>query len=141
MKGGKNVDTVSPSSQYHLVLNLYYRDASFQAKAWIQPLAIYFQAICFSFLCTNWTILDSFQAHSCFLTGNPIQCVPEKRKPINRVNFSENCNELSEKDYIVTKFNLSSFFWHQLQNVLAMHEQARTISNVDVKNDLRRMGI
>ena len=43
----------------------------FQAKAWIQALAIYFEAICFSFLCTNWTILDSFQAHSCFLTGNP----------------------------------------------------------------------
>ena len=44
----------------------------FQAKAWIQALAIYFQAICFSFLCTNWAILDSFQAHSCFLTGNPV---------------------------------------------------------------------
>ena len=29
------------------------RDASFQAKAWIQALAIYFQAICFSFVCTN----------------------------------------------------------------------------------------
>ena len=39
-----------------------------------------------------------------------IQCVPEKRKPINRVNFSENCNDLSEKVYIVTKFSLSSFF-------------------------------
>ena len=47
------------------------RDASFQAKAWIQALAIYFQAICFSFLCTNWASLDSFQTHSCFLTGNP----------------------------------------------------------------------
>ena len=43
-----------------------------------------------------------------------IQCVPEKRKPINRVNFSENCNDLSEKVYIVTNFSLSSFFWHQL---------------------------
>ena len=32
-----------------------------------------------------------------------LQCVPEKRKPINRVNFSENCNDLSEKVYIVTK--------------------------------------
>ena len=32
--------------------------------------------------------------------ANPdIQCVPEKRKPINQVNFSENCNDLSEKDY------------------------------------------
>ena len=38
---------------------------------WIQALAIYFQAICFIFLCTNWTILDSFQTHSCFLIGNP----------------------------------------------------------------------
>ena len=43
-----------------------------------------------------------------------IQCVPEKRKPINQVNFSENCNDLSEKVYIVTKFSLSSFFWRQL---------------------------
>ena len=64
----------------------------------------------------------------------------KKKKPINRVNFSENCNDLSEKVYIVTKFSLSSFFWHQLQDVLAMHGQARTISNGDVKNDLRRMG-
>ena len=63
----------------------------------------------------------------------PIQCVPQKRKPINRVNFSENCNDLSEKAYIFTKFSLSSFFWHQLQDVLAMHEQALTISNGDVK--------
>ena len=39
-----------------------------------------------------------------------IQCVPQKRKPINRVNFSENCNDLSEKAYIFTKFSLSSFF-------------------------------
>ena len=46
-----------------------------------------------------------------------IQCVPQKRKPINRVNFSENCNDLSEKAYIFTKFSLSSFFWHQLQDV------------------------
>ena len=38
-----------------------------------------------------------------------IQCVPEKRKPINQVNFSENCNDLSDKVYIVTKFSLSSF--------------------------------
>ena len=38
-----------------------------------------------------------------------IQCVPEKRKPINQVHFSENCNDLSEKVYIVTKFSLSSF--------------------------------
>ena len=65
----------------------------------------------------------------------------KKRKPINQVNFSENCNDLSEKVYIVTKFNLSSFFWHQLHDVLAMHGQARTIPNGDVKIDLRRIGI
>ena len=70
-----------------------------------------------------------------------IQCVPEKRKPINQVNFSENCNDLSEKVYIVTKFSLSSFFWHQIQDVSAMHDRARTISNGDVKTDLRRIGI
>ena len=69
------------------------------------------------------------------------KCVPQKRKPINLVNFSENCNDLSEKAYIFTKFSLSSFFWHQIQDVLTMHEQALTISNGDVKNDLRRMGI
>ena len=33
----------------------------------------------------------------------------QKRKPINRVNFSENCNE-SEKAYIFTKFSLSFSF-------------------------------
>ena len=32
-------------------------------------LAIYFQAICLILcVCTNWTILDSFQAHSCFVS-------------------------------------------------------------------------
>ena len=31
-------------------------------------------------------------------------------------------------------------FWHQIQDVLAMHGQARTISNGDVKIDLRRIG-
>ena len=70
-----------------------------------------------------------------------IQCVPQKRKPINHVKFSENWNDLSEKVYIVTKFSLSSFFWHQLQDVLAMHDQARTTSNDDVRIDLRRIGI
>ena len=70
-----------------------------------------------------------------------IQCVPEKRKHINQVNFSKNCDDLSEKVYIVTKFSLSSFFWHQLQDVLAMHGQAQTISNCDVKIDLRKIGI
>ena len=43
--------------------------------------------------------------------------------------------------YIVTKFILTSFFWHQLLDVLAMHGQARTSSNGDVKIDLRRIGI
>ena len=43
--------------------------------------------------------------------------------------------------YNVTKFSLFSFFWHQTQDVLAMHDQAQTISNGDVKNDLRRIGI
>ena len=33
----------------------------------------------------------------------------KKGKPINQVNFSENCNDLSEEVYIVTKFSLSSF--------------------------------
>ena len=64
----------------------------------------------------------------------------KKRKPINQVNFSENYNELSKKDYIVTKFILSSFFWPQLQDVLVMHGRARTISNGDVKIYLRRIG-
>ena len=39
-----------------------------------------------------------------------IQCVPEKRKPINRVNFSETVMIHQKKVYIVTKFSLSSFF-------------------------------
>ena len=60
---------------WFLKLEVRDRDASFQAKAWIQALAIYFQAICFSFLCTNWTILNSFQAHSCFLTDNPEESI------------------------------------------------------------------
>ena len=41
--------------------------------------------------------------------ARPIQCVPEKRKPTNQVNLSENGNDLSEKVYIVSKFILSSF--------------------------------
>ena len=43
----------------------------------------------------------------------------------------------SEKVYIVTKFNLSSFFWHQLQDVLddgCMAKYER-ISNGDVKTE------
>ena len=67
--------------------------------------------------------------------------LPEKRKPINQVIFSENCNDLSDKVYIVKKFSLSSLFWHQLQDVLAMHGQARTISKGDVKIDLRGIWI
>ena len=39
----------------------------------------------------------------------PIQCVPEKGKPINQVNFSENYNDLSNQVYIVATFSLSSF--------------------------------
>ena len=46
----------------------------FQAKAWFQALAIYFQAICFSFLCTNWTLLDSFQAPLMFSYWQPWMC-------------------------------------------------------------------
>ena len=55
--------------------------------------------------------------------------------------MNEWMNDLSEKVYIVTKFSLSSFFWHRLEYVLARHGQARTISNGDVKIDLRRIGI
>ena len=42
-----------------------------------------------------------------------IQCVPPKkrRKPMNQVNFSENCyNDLSENVYIVTIFSYPPFF-------------------------------
>ena len=46
---------------------------------------------------------------------------PRKKETHNQVNFSENCNDLSEKVYTVKKFNLSSFFWHQLQDVLAKY--------------------
>ena len=62
-------------------------------------------------------------------------------KPINQVNFSENYNDLSEKKKkSSSKKSVSSFFWHQIQNVLAMHGRARTISKGDVKIDLRRIG-
>ena len=40
---------------------------------------------------------------------NIIQCVPEEWKPINQVNYSENCNDLFKRVYIVIKFSLSSF--------------------------------
>ena len=39
---------------------------------------------------------------------------PRKKETHKSSKFSENCNDLSEKVYIVTKFSLSSFFWHQL---------------------------
>ena len=39
---------------------------------------------------------------------------PRKKEPHKSSYFFENCNDLSEKVYIVTKFSLSSFFWHQL---------------------------
>ena len=68
-----------------------------------------------------------------------IQCVAEKRKLINQVNFSENYNDLSKNIYIVTKFSSSSFFWRQIQDVFAMHGRAQTISSGDVKIDLRRI--
>ena len=35
-------------------------------------------------------------------SGQKIQCVPEKRKTHKSCSFSENCNNLSEKVYIVT---------------------------------------
>ena len=46
-----------------------------------------------------------------------------------------------QKKFTLLQNSVYPFFWHQLQDVLAMHEQTRTISNGDVKNDLRRMGI
>ena len=36
--------------------------------------------------------------------------VRPRKKETHKVNFSENCNDLSEKVYSVRKFNLSSFF-------------------------------
>ena len=64
----------------------------------------------------------------------------KKRKPLNQVNFSENYNDLSKNVYIVKNLSLSSSFWHQIYDVLAMLGRARTISNGDVKIDLRRIG-
>ena len=92
------------------------RDSSFQAKAWIQALAIYFQAICFSFLCTNWKLLDSFQAHSCFLTGNPWfdfgprSCIPW--------NFLANLISISWDSFMVVKALYMSFSWVPRMNKL-----------------------
>ena len=106
------------------------------------PSLAVFQESIFTWLgCCMWFLLAFWlceqQTHNAkWIT----QCVQEKRKPINQVNFFQNYNDLSKKVYIVTKFSLSSFFWHQTQDVLAMHGQARTISNGDVKTDLRRIG-
>ena len=71
------------------------------------------------FWCLEWEccIFWKIDGNS-FKSTNTIQCVPQKRKPINQVNFSENWNDLSEKAYIVAKFSLSSFFWHQLQECI-----------------------
>ena len=97
--------------------------------------SIYFNKICCSISSPNMSL------HICSTPMYPCTVRPTQRKPINQVNFSENWNDLSENVYIVTKFNLSSFFWHQLPVVLAMHDQARTISNGDVRIDLRRIWI
>ena len=64
----------------------------------------------------------------------------KKGNPYIKLIFSENYNDLSKKVYIVTKYSLSSFFWHQIQDVLSMHDRARTISNGDVNIHLRRIG-
>ena len=53
--------------------------------------------------CNDWVTI--FLAH----LSDTIQCVPQKRKPINRVNFSENCNDLSEKAYRVYKIQFILF--------------------------------
>ena len=45
------------------------------------------------------------------------------------------------KKFTLLQNSVSSFFWHQLQDVLVMHGRARTISNGDVKIDLRRIGV
>ena len=69
-----------------------------------------------------------------------IQCVPEKRKPINlKLIFLKTV--FIRKKFTLLQNPFDPFFWHQLQDVLAMYGQARTISNGDVKIDLRRIGI
>ena len=40
-------------------------------KPEFRPWQFIFRPYVSVFLCTNWEILDSFQTHSCFLTGNP----------------------------------------------------------------------
>ena len=44
------------------------------------------------------------------------------------------------KKFTLLQNSVYPFFWHQLQDVLVMHGRARTMSNGDVKIDLRRMG-
>ena len=48
-----------------------------------------------------------------------------------------------QKKFTLLQNSVYPFFWHQLhvQDLLAMHGQARTISSGDVKIDLRRIGI
>ena len=71
-----------------------------------------------------------------------IQCVPENRKPINQVNFSENCNDLSEKVYIVTKFSLNPLSFDTSYKMywpcMTKHEPFQMVMS---KLILRRIGI
>ena len=46
-----------------------------------------------------------------------------------------------QKKFTLLQNSVYPLFWHQLQDVLVMHGQARTISNGDVKSDLRRIWI
>ena len=64
---------------------------------------------------------------------------PRKKETHKSSNFSENCNDLSEKVYIVTKFSLSFLLTPVIRCI--GHAWARIISNGDLKIDLRRMGI
>ena len=61
---------------------------------------------------TRLTVIAHILVHGLLKTHvllDSIQCVPEKIKPINQVNFSENCKDLSEKVYIVTKIQFFLF--------------------------------
>ena len=77
-----------------------------------------------------------------FLNAITVRPRKKKKKETHKSSkFSENWNDLSEKKFTLLQNSVySSFFWHQLQDVLAMHDHARTISN-DVRIDLRRIGI
>ena len=61
-------------------------------------------------------------------------------KTVNQVNFLKTVVIYQKEFTLLQKFSLSSFYWHQFQDVLVMHGQAQTISNGDVKIDLRRIG-